>query len=121
MPLGPFESEVLHLLAGNRNPDSYVGGATVLHQESFCRAPVSKGPLVTKLEWVSLSQSLRFRTFVGTFVGTFVEKWPIRQRSRQSFPFAGLLGQALCNGLALETGRIQDPRGIAGADVRGLT
>jgi hypothetical protein len=32
MPLGPFESEVLRLLAGNRNPDSYVGGATVLHQ-----------------------------------------------------------------------------------------
>ena len=32
MPLGPFESEVLRLLAGNRNPDSYIGGATVLHQ-----------------------------------------------------------------------------------------
>ena len=32
MPLGPFESEVLRLLASNRNPDSYVGGATVLHQ-----------------------------------------------------------------------------------------
>ena len=32
MPLGPFESEVLRLLACNRNPDSYVGGATVLHQ-----------------------------------------------------------------------------------------
>lgn len=32
MPIGPFESEVLHLLAENRNPDSYVGGATVLHQ-----------------------------------------------------------------------------------------
>lgn len=32
MPLGPFEAEVLRLLARNRNPDSYVGGATVLHQ-----------------------------------------------------------------------------------------
>ena len=32
MPLGPFEREVLRLLATNRNPDSYVGGATVLHQ-----------------------------------------------------------------------------------------
>jgi hypothetical protein len=32
MPIGPFESEVLRLLASNRNPDSYVGGATVLHQ-----------------------------------------------------------------------------------------
>jgi hypothetical protein len=32
MPLGPFESEILHLLAANRNPESYVGGATVLHQ-----------------------------------------------------------------------------------------
>ena len=34
MPIGPFESEVLRLLARNRNPDSYVGGATVLHQAS---------------------------------------------------------------------------------------
>lgn len=32
MPLGPFEREVLHLLARHRSPDSYVGGATVLHQ-----------------------------------------------------------------------------------------
>jgi hypothetical protein len=32
MPLGDFESEVLHLLAARRSPDSYVGGATVLHQ-----------------------------------------------------------------------------------------
>ena len=32
MPLGPFESEVLRLLARHRNPDSYVAGATVLHQ-----------------------------------------------------------------------------------------
>jgi hypothetical protein len=105
MPLGPFESEVLRLLASNRNPDSYVGGATVLHQapdsprasadidvfhdtapavhdaaardtetlqatgyevrivsrqESFCRGIVSKGPLVTKLEWV---QDSAFRFF----------------------------------------------------------
>jgi hypothetical protein len=105
MPIGPFESEVLRLLASNRNPDSYVGGATVLHQapdsprasadidvfhdttpavhdaaardtetlqtagcevrivsrqESFCRGIVSKGPLVTKLEWV---QDSAFRFF----------------------------------------------------------
>jgi hypothetical protein len=105
MPIGPFESEVLRLLASNRNPDSYVGGATVLHQapdsprasadidvfhdtapavhdaaardtetlqaagyevrivsrqESFCRGIVSKGPLVTKLEWV---QDIAFRFF----------------------------------------------------------
>jgi hypothetical protein len=32
MPLGDFEREVLRLLAANRNPDSFVGGATVLHQ-----------------------------------------------------------------------------------------
>lgn len=32
MPIGPFESEVLHTLASQRNPDSYIGGATVLHQ-----------------------------------------------------------------------------------------
>lgn len=105
MPLGPFESEVLRLLARNRNPDSYVGGATVLHQapdsprasadidvfhdtapavhdsaardtetlqaagyevrivsrqESFCRGIVSRGPSVTKLEWV---QDSAFRFF----------------------------------------------------------
>jgi hypothetical protein len=32
MPLGDFEREVLRLLAANRHPDSFVGGATVLHQ-----------------------------------------------------------------------------------------
>ncbi len=32
MPLGEFERSLLRLLAVNRNPDSYVGGATVLHQ-----------------------------------------------------------------------------------------
>ncbi|MEN9675281.1 MAG: hypothetical protein RIS76_1177 [Verrucomicrobiota bacterium] len=32
MPLGDFEREVLRLLALNRNPDSFVAGATVLHQ-----------------------------------------------------------------------------------------
>jgi len=32
MPLGGFEREVLRLLAANRNPDSFVAGATVLHQ-----------------------------------------------------------------------------------------
>lgn len=32
MPLGPFEGELLRLLAKHRNPDSYVAGATVLHQ-----------------------------------------------------------------------------------------
>lgn len=32
MPLGDFEREVLRLLAANRNPDSFVAGATVLHQ-----------------------------------------------------------------------------------------
>ena len=30
MPLGPFERELLRLLAANRNPDSYVGRATIL-------------------------------------------------------------------------------------------
>jgi hypothetical protein len=34
MPLGDFEREVLRLLAANRHPDSFVGGATVLHQSS---------------------------------------------------------------------------------------
>lgn len=32
MPLGEFEREVLRLLAVNRNPNSYVAGATVLNQ-----------------------------------------------------------------------------------------
>lgn len=32
MPLGIFEREVLRVLAANRNPDSFIGGATVLHQ-----------------------------------------------------------------------------------------
>lgn len=31
MPVGPFEREVLRLLAANRNPDSYVAGGTVLN------------------------------------------------------------------------------------------
>lgn len=34
MPLGDFETEVLRLLAAQRSPDSYVGGATVLHQST---------------------------------------------------------------------------------------
>ncbi len=34
MPVGAFEQEVLRLLAANRNPDSYVGGATVLNQNA---------------------------------------------------------------------------------------
>ena len=32
MPIGKTEKEVLRLLAANRNPDSYVAGATVLHR-----------------------------------------------------------------------------------------
>jgi hypothetical protein len=32
MPIGAFEREILRVLAANRNPDSYVGGATILHQ-----------------------------------------------------------------------------------------
>ena len=32
MPLGSFEREVLRTLAANRNPDSYMAGATVLNQ-----------------------------------------------------------------------------------------
>ena len=32
MPLGIFEREVLRVLAANRNPDSFIAGATVLHQ-----------------------------------------------------------------------------------------
>lgn len=34
MPLGLFERELLRLLAKHRNPDSYVAGATVLHQSA---------------------------------------------------------------------------------------
>ena len=34
MPLGAFERQVLRLLAQNRNPDSFVAGATVLHQRT---------------------------------------------------------------------------------------
>jgi len=32
MPIGEFEAEILRLLARNRNPESYIGGATVLNQ-----------------------------------------------------------------------------------------
>jgi hypothetical protein len=32
MPLGSFEREVLRTVAANRNPDSFIGGATVLLQ-----------------------------------------------------------------------------------------
>jgi hypothetical protein len=32
MPLGDFEREVMRTLAAGRNPDSFVGGGTVLHQ-----------------------------------------------------------------------------------------
>jgi hypothetical protein len=32
MPIGHFEGEVLRTIAANRNPDSYIAGATVLHQ-----------------------------------------------------------------------------------------
>ncbi len=32
MPIGAFEKELLRLLANNRNPESFVRGATVLHQ-----------------------------------------------------------------------------------------
>ena len=40
MPLGNFEREVLRVLAANRNPDSFIGRATVLHQaaDSPCRS-----------------------------------------------------------------------------------
>ncbi len=34
MPLGDFERQVLRVIAANRNPDSYVAGATVLHQSA---------------------------------------------------------------------------------------
>lgn len=37
MPIGAFEQEVLRLLAVNRNPDSYVAGATVLNQNPALR------------------------------------------------------------------------------------
>ena len=32
MPLGEFEGKVLRVLAANRHPDSFLAGATVLHQ-----------------------------------------------------------------------------------------
>ena len=34
MPIGDFEREVLRVIAANRNPDSFVGGATVLNQSA---------------------------------------------------------------------------------------
>ena len=39
MPLGAFEQKVLRLLAVNRNPDSYVAGATVLNQDPASPRP----------------------------------------------------------------------------------
>jgi len=40
MPIAPFEKAILRLLAANRNPESFVAGATVLLQEdnSHCRS-----------------------------------------------------------------------------------
>lgn len=35
MPIGAFESAVLGVLSSNRNPDSFIAGATVLHQTQF--------------------------------------------------------------------------------------
>jgi hypothetical protein len=32
MPIGPFEAEILRVLAANRNPESFIGGATVINQ-----------------------------------------------------------------------------------------
>ena len=38
MPLGDFEKSILRLLAGNRNPESYIAGATVfLRREDSLR------------------------------------------------------------------------------------
>jgi hypothetical protein len=34
MPIGAFERELLRVLAANRNPDSFIGGATVLNQST---------------------------------------------------------------------------------------
>jgi len=34
MPLGSFEQQILKVLAAHRNPDSFVAGATVLHQSA---------------------------------------------------------------------------------------
>jgi hypothetical protein len=59
MPLGEIEKEVLRVMAANRNPDSYVAGGTVLHQDPgsprtsedvdvFHDAPES---LTTAFEW----------------------------------------------------------------------
>lgn len=33
MPIGPFEAEILRVIASNRNPESFVGGATVLNRD----------------------------------------------------------------------------------------
>lgn len=34
MPIGDFDREVLRLLAANRNPDSFLGGAVILHRSA---------------------------------------------------------------------------------------
>jgi hypothetical protein len=39
MPIGDFEREVLRAIAANRNPDSFLGRATVLHQTSDSPRP----------------------------------------------------------------------------------
>jgi len=76
MPLGQFEREVLRLLAANRNPDSFVAGATVLNRdpaslrtskdvavvyprETFQRATVEREGQRTKMEW-ALDSAFRF-------------------------------------------------------------
>lgn len=40
MPIAPFEKEILRLLAGNRNPESFIAGATILlrHEDSHRRS-----------------------------------------------------------------------------------
>lgn len=120
MPIGSFETEILRLLATNRNPESFIGGATVLNQRddsprssedidvfhdseaslqygaekdeetlrengynvevllnrpSFYRARVSKGPLLTKIEWVHDSAFRFFPVQADELMGYRLNLW----------------------------------------------
>ena len=63
MPLGAFERQVLRLLAANRNPDSFVAGATVLNQDpASIRASKDVGVFHDAVESVALATTRDMET-----------------------------------------------------------
>lgn len=80
MPIGEFEREVLRTIAANRNPDSHIARATVLHQSPFLPR-ISRDvdifhdtteSLIRSVERdVTVLRSNGFRVDLGQLQGTF--------------------------------------------------